>query len=116
MSREQSEVLTVVTGEMDKRENKFLKWFLVGLLVSIASIAGASVILGMKIQDTLNKVNSIADAQELARTESRSRVDELRRELGEKYVSATDHDTMASMMRMGMPPIFVPFMFEIRRK
>jgi hypothetical protein len=123
MSREQSEVLSIVTSEMDKRENKFLKWLLLGLLATVATIAAAAFLLGFKIQATLNQVNAIATLQDVMRVETKARVgdwtawrksvdDGNLRSAGDRFTSG-DFDVAAAMFNMGNPPVMLPYTREI---
>jgi len=126
MSREQSEVLTAVTSEMDKRENKFLKWLLGGLLVMILSLATASYVLGAKIQDAQNKLNSLITAHEVVTAETDARVQEWSawrrsvedgnlRSMGDRFTAA-DWDVAASIFNMSSPPVLLPFSRDIHQR
>jgi hypothetical protein len=126
MSREQESVLNVVTAEMDKRENKFLKWLFFGLLATVSSITVAAFILGFKIQATLNEVNSMSAWQDVTRAETKARVDEWAawrksvddgnlKSAGDRF-TATDFDTAASIFNMKMPPVDMPYTREIQQR
>lgn len=126
MSREEAEVLNIVTGEMDKRENKFLKWLLLGLAAMVVSIATAAFILGFKIQDTLNKVNTLVVTQDVMRSEAKLRLDELAawrksvedgdlKSIGDRF-TASDYDIAASIYNMKMPATPMPYSREIHQR
>lgn len=125
MSREQSEVLSVVTSEMDNRENKFLKWLLAGLLTMVLAITGAAFILGAKIQDAQNKLNTLIKSHEVVIAETATRVQEWsvwRKDVDsaidvrlQNRFTATDYEWTKSIFNMSNPPVRLPDFSAVKR-